>query len=314
MIHHLLTNMVQNIQILSKSGLANTNGIELYYESFGNEADTAIVLIMGLDAQCILWSMNFIEPLVNAGYRVIRFDNRDIGLSTWMNDWRRSNPYTLEDMAMDTVGLLDFLGIEKAHFIGASMGGMITQRLAISHQERVLSITSIMSTAHPLDSESIANFSQKILAKFAPKLIKWVGLNNKWTKHKVTVDGYLATYKFLSGTKYQFDRQHFTELFKYGIETRKGQNPHARFRQFCAVIASGSRLKELDKIKAPALILHGTADKLVPIAHSKKYAPLIKNSKFIELEGIGHEIPKAVIPEVHGYILEHFREGMSDEI
>jgi pimeloyl-ACP methyl ester carboxylesterase len=302
------TNMVQNFEIAFKTGKAKANGIEIYYESFGNDEDQAIVLIMGLDAQCLIWSKYFIEPLVYNGYRVIRFDNRDIGLSTWIDDWHRSKPYTLEDMAKDTVELLDFLGIEKAHFIGASMGGMITQRLAISHAKRVITATFIMSSAYSLDPDAATTIAQKLFLKAAPKLIKWMALPNKWTSHKVTVPTYLATYKFLSGTKYNFDKEYFTELFTYLIEERKGQNPHARYRQLCAVIASGSRLNELEKIECPSLILHGTADKLVPIFHSRKYSKFIKTAKFIELDGIGHEIPRAAIPEVHDYILEHLKK------
>lgn len=296
--------MTQNIEITA-SGKAKTNGIELYYETFGKETDPAVVLIMGLDAQCLLWSAAFVAPLVEAGFQVIRFDNRDIGLSTWIENWKKNKPYTLEDMALDTVGLLDYLGIEKAHFIGASMGGMITQRLAISHSNRVLSITCIMSTAFALDCEVFKSAFRKAFLKVAPTILKYLPVRNRWTHHKTTVDGYLALYKYLAGTKYPFDKAYFTELFTKLVEERKGQNPKARLQQFCAIVASGSRLQELEKITAPALIMHGNADKLVPIMHSKKYAALIKNSKFIELDGIGHEIPRPALSEIQGYILEH---------
>lgn len=296
--------MTQNIEITA-SGKAKTNGIELYYETFGCETDPAILLIMGLDAQCLMWSAAFIAPLVKAGFRVVRFDNRDIGLSTWIENWQKTKPYTLEDMAYDTIGLLDYLKIKKAHIIGASMGGMITQRLAISHAERVLSITCIMSTAFALDSEIFKNPFRKAFLKAAPTILKYLPVRNRWTHHKTTVDGYLALYKYLAGTKYVFDKAYFTDLFTKLIEERKGQNPKARLQQFCAVVASGSRLEELGKITVPALIMHGTADKLVPIFHSQKYAPLIKNSIFIALDGIGHEIPRAALGEVHDYILKH---------
>jgi pimeloyl-ACP methyl ester carboxylesterase len=302
--------MTLNIEITT-SGKAKTNGIELYFETFGKETDPPVVLIMGLDAQCLMWSAAFIEPIVKAGFQVIRFDNRDIGLSTWIENWKKTNPYSLEDMAKDVVGLLDFLKIEKAHFIGASMGGMITQRLAISHAERVLSITCIMSSAYPLDGEVFKNPLRKAFLKAAPTILKYLPVRNRWTHHKTTVDAYLALYKYLAGTKYPFDRPYFTELFTLLIEKRKGQNPKARLQQFCAIVASGSRLNELEKITAPALIMHGNADKLVPIQHSKKYSSLIKNSNFIELDGIGHEIPRAALSEVHGYILKHL---FSDEL
>jgi pimeloyl-ACP methyl ester carboxylesterase len=302
--------MTQNIEILAKKGKANTNGIELYFESFGNDTDPAIVLIMGLDAQCVLWSPAFIEPLVAAGFRVIRFDNRDIGLSTWIENWQKSSPYTLEDMAQDTIGLLDYLGIEQAHFMGASMGGMITQRIAISYPERVLSIICHMSSAHPLDLEVVKGLPKKMFVKMAPLIMKYLPIKTRWTHHKGTVGSYLATYKFLSGTKHKFDREYFRELFTYSILERQGQNPRARLQQFSAVVASGSRLQELHKIEAPALILHGNADKLVPIGHSKKYAKLIKNARFVELDGIGHEIPRAEYENIIPLLLEHLKKGV----
>ena len=147
----------------TQSGKVRSNGIELYYESFGKPSNPAIVLIMGLDAQCVIWSMGFIEPLVKAGYNVVRFDNRDIGLSTWIDDWYRSTPYTLEDMAADTVGLLDALQIKKAHIMGASMGGMIAQRVAISYPERVLSLTSIMSSGYVLNPKATKKLVMKLI-------------------------------------------------------------------------------------------------------------------------------------------------------
>lgn len=299
--------MTQNIEFLAKKGKAPTNGIELYYESFGQETDPAVVLIMGLDAQCVIWSPAFIEPLVQAGLRVIRFDNRDIGLSTWINNWEKTKPYTLEDMAADTIGLLDHLGIEKAHFMGASMGGMITQRIAISYPERVLSIICHMSSAHPLDLDVVESLPKKVFVKMAPFILKYLPIKTRWTHHKGTVGSYLATYKFLSGTKHKFDKEYFRELFTYSILERGGQNPRARLQQFSAVVASGSRLHELHKIKAPALILHGNADKLVPIGHSKKYSKLINSAQFIELDGIGHEIPRAEFANIHPILIGHLK-------
>jgi pimeloyl-ACP methyl ester carboxylesterase len=297
--------MTENIELITKKGKATSNGIEIYYESFGADTKPAVVLIMGLDAQCIMWSEAFILPIVAAGFRVIRFDNRDIGHSTWIKDWKKTQPYTLEDMALDTVGLLDFLQIKKAHFIGASMGGMITQRLAISYPNRVLSITSIMSTGHPLDTTMFKSPARKLFLKMAPTILKYLPVKNRWTSHKITVEAYLALYKYLAGTKYPFDREYFTEMFTKAILERKGQNPKARIQQFCAVVASGSRLNELTKIITPTLVIHGNADKLVPLAHSQKLADSIKNAIFVEMDGVGHEIPRGALPEYHQQIIRH---------
>lgn len=301
--------MTQITNLNSTTGKATTNGIEIFYESFGDTSHPAVVLIMGLDAQCVIWSSTFIAPIVEAGYRVIRFDNRDIGLSTWLDSWSKAKPYTLEDMAKDTIELLDFLSIPKAHIVGASMGGMIAQRLAISHAERVLSLTSIMSSGYMLDPNLITSFSQRNFLRVLPKLIKWAPIPLKHINMKVTVGNYLAVYKYLSGTKYEFDKATFTELFTYAIEERKGQNPKARVQQFCAIVASGSRLNELKKVDVPTLIIHGNADKLVPISHSKKLATIIPNSVYVEMEGIGHEIPRPAIPEYHKHIIENFKKA-----
>jgi pimeloyl-ACP methyl ester carboxylesterase len=301
--------MAQITNLNSTAGKAKVNGIEIFYESFGDISHPPVVLIMGLDAQCVIWSPTFIAPLVEAGYRIIRFDNRDIGHSTWFNNWNKAKPYTLEDMAKDTVGLLDFLSIPKAHLIGASMGGMIAQRLAISHSERVLSLTSIMSSGYALDPHLFTSFSQRNFMKLLPKLIRWAPIPLKHINMKVTVGNYLAVYKYLSGTKYEFDKTAFTELFTYAIEERKGQNPKARVQQFCAIVASGSRLNELKNISKPTLIIHGTADKLVPITHSQKLATIIPNSILVEMEGIGHEIPRPAMPEYHKHIIENFRKA-----
>ena len=285
-----------------------SNGINIYYQAFGMPENPAVLLIMGLDAQCVMWSMPFIEPLVAAGYYVIRFDNRDIGLSTWMNDWHRSRPYTLEDMAKDAVGLLDALQIEKAHIIGASMGGMIAQRIAISHADRVLSLTSIMSTGFALDPKAAGKVYIKFMLWIMPFLVKRVTLKTKLLNIKVDVKSYTATYRSLAGKKYPFNYDYFKALFTYSILERKGQNPRAIMQQYCAIVASGSRLKEMHKINVPTLILHGTDDKLVPPSHAKIYAPLIPKAKMVWMDGVGHEIPLGVLPQVHEEILEHLNK------
>lgn len=281
------------------SGKAATNGIELYYETFGNIENPAILLTMGLDAQCIMYGQDFMMPLVEAGFCVIRYDNRDIGLSTWLNDsWQRNNPYTLHDMAKDAVGLLDFLNIEKAHLIGVSMGGMISQQLTLTYPARVMSLTSIMSSGFSLNPDATQSSRNKVLVRLLPFLSKRIYVKNKLTNHKVSVENYVKTYRTLAGARFPFNEPHFRAVFTEGIEKRKGQNPRARYQQYCAIAASGSRLKELPKIKTPTLIIHGTADPLVPAIHAQIYAPLIPNAKMLWIEGMGHELPKAALPEI----------------
>lgn len=292
--------------LINQSGKAPVNGIEIYYETFGEKQNPAILLIMGLDAQCVIYGENVIEPLVEAGFYVIRFDNRDIGLSTWMNDsWHRSRPYSLEDMAKDSVELLDFLQIKQAHLIGVSMGGMIAQHIAIDFPDKVLSLTSIMSSGYALNPKIATKFSHKILLKALPFLIRRIYVKNKYSDHKITVGSYVATYRLLRGKRFPFDEAYFREVFTQSIEYRKGQNQRARYQQFCAIVASGSRLKKLPQIKAPTLVIHGTADPLVNPKHAEIYAPLIPNSKLLMVEGMGHELPKGALAEVLPEIIKH---------
>lgn len=289
---------------LHQQGKVPSNGLEIYHQAFGNPQNPAILLTMGLDAQCTIWSPSFINPLVEAGFYVIRYDNRDIGLSTWLEDWQRSNPYSLEDMAKDAIGLLDNLGIEKVHVVGASMGGMISQRLAISYPERVLSLTSIMSSGYSFQVSVQPTLVGMFQAAVIPFLVRNVEIKTKFTHFDVTVGNYLSVYKRLAGTAYPFQEAYFKELFHYNIVERKGQNPKAKIQQLSAIIASGSRLRELPQIKAPTLVLHGTADTLVPPVHAKTYAPYIPEHKLVWLEGVGHEIPRAIIPKVHQEMFE----------
>ncbi len=296
--------------IYTQAGKAPVNGIEIYYETFGNAKNSAILLIMGLDAQCLMWSELIIKPLVEAGYYVVRFDNRDIGLSTWMNDsWNKKKPYTLEDMAQDSIELLDFLNIKDAHIMGVSMGGMIAQRMGISYPERVKSLALIMTSGYSLDLKVAPNFREKIFRVSLPFLLKNVKLKNKYFMKEATVSSYLALYKYLAGKRFPFREDFFRELFTYTIEVRKGQNPKARFQQFCALVASGSRLKELYKIKAPTLVLHGTDDKLVPHIHAKTYAPLIPQAKVVWMEDVGHELPLGILPEILPEFFELFKQA-----
>jgi pimeloyl-ACP methyl ester carboxylesterase len=288
------------------AGKAPCNNIEIYFETFGNQQNPAIVLIMGLDAQSIMFTSDFIGPLVEAGYYVIRFDNRDIGLSTWLNDnWHRKRPYTLEDMAKDTIDLMDYLSITKAHIIGVSMGGMIAQRMAISYAERVLCLVSIMSSGFILDPKTVPFFRGRPFVRLIPFFLRNFTVKSKLVFPPVTVENYVKTYRRLNGKTFPFNQHHLQTIFTEGIEKRKGQNPRARFQQFCGIAASGSRLHELPKIKAPTLVIHGTEDPLIPPVHATIYAPKIPNAKMLWVEGMGHQLPRPVLETVMPAIIEH---------
>lgn len=295
------------------AGKAPCNNIEIYFETFGQKHNPAILLIMGLDAQSILFTKEFIEPLVEAGYYVIRFDNRDIGLSTWMNDgWHRKQPYTLEDMAKDSIELLDYLSIAKAHIIGVSMGGMIAQRIAISYPERILCLVSIMSSGFALDHEAVPLLIGRPLVRLVPFFLRNLSINSRLVFPRVTVENYMKTYRRLNGKAFPLNHTQLRNIFVEGIEQRKGQNPKAIFQQFCAIVASGSRLNELSKINAPTLVIHGTKDPLIWPIHATIYAPKIPNAKMLWIEGMGHQMPRPVLDIVLPAIIEHLKTNTPD--
>lgn len=293
------------------AGKAPCNNIEIYFETFGQKQNPAIVLIMGLDAQSIMFTTDFIEPLVGAGYYVIRFDNRDIGLSTWLNDsWHRRKPYTLEDMAKDTIDLLDYLSISQAHILGVSMGGMIAQRIAISYANRVLSLVSIMSSGYILDPKTVPFLKGRPFFPLIPFFLRNFNFKSKIIFPPVTVESYVSTYRRLNGKTFPFNHNHLRNMFTEAIVNRKGQNPRARFQQFCGIAASGSRLHELANIKAPTLVVHGTEDPLIPPVHATIYAPKIPNAKMLWVKGMGHQLPKPVLETVMPAIIAHLSSSI----
>ncbi len=287
-----------------EKGSAPGSGVRIYYETFGNPGDPVALLITGMDDQCTSWAPYFIQPIVEAGYRVVRFDNRDCGLSAWMDNWEDKDPYTLEDMALDALGVLDTLGIERAHLIGASMGGMIAQRIAVRFPARTLSLISIASSGFALDpdpelqpahnAEKVAKACESLRARY-PNYLYDPG---------ETVEYRLEAMKLFQGSRFPFEERRQRRVQEENVLERKGFNPMANLRQLAAVLASGSILEELGKITVPTLVLHGTEDPLIPASHAEKYAALIPNARLVWMEGVGHELPEGVMGQVHAEILD----------
>ena len=270
------------------------NKIELEYESFGREADPAILLIMGLGGHLTRWNLELCDLLVARGYRVIRFDNRDCGLSTHFSDAPVPDlralqngqpvtlPYTLDDLVADSVGLLDALGIQQAHVAGASMGGAIAQLAAANYPERVISLTSIMSSsgnpALPAPTPAAAT------ALFAP-------LPRQRDRESIVADS-IARYETLESPAYPTDRGRLRQLF--ADEYERNFDPRGVARQLAALIANGDRRSLLQTITAPSVVLHGAADQLIPVACGEDVARNIPNAKFCIIDGMGHDFPVAL--------------------
>jgi len=287
--------------------IARANGIDICYEIFGDPAAPPLLLIMGLGAQMVIWDDAFCERLAARGFRVIRFDNRDIGQSGKLHGGRRltpfellklrffhipvAAPYRLLDMARDTVGLMDALDIKSAHLVGASMGGMIAQEIALSFPQRVRSLTSIMSTTGnpriPPPSREVA----MLLMAPPPK-----------TKDEY-IERFQKTWKTLRVGSFPEDEARDVALAERCFA--RGLNPAGVGRQLRAILASGSRKPRLHLVTAPTLVIHGKVDPLVHPTAGKDTAESIPNAKLLMIEGMGHAIPIPMWPQIIGAIAEH---------
>ena len=273
---------------------AASNGLQLCYDTFGTPTDPPIVLVMGLAAQMILWEDDFCRELAARGFWVIRFDNRDIGKSTKFSDSRTPRTlelllsrigrrvirpvYRLRDMALDTLGLMDALGIAKAHLVGASMGGMIVQEIAMLAPQRLISLTSIMSSTGDPKLPTAEPDALAALMKPTP------------LARDAYLARYVATWSVLSGSHFPFDAEHTRRQGEAAFA--RGINPPGVARQMQAIIASGNRTRGLGKVRVPALVIHGSADPLVPPEAGRATARAIPGAKLVIIEGMGHSLPR----------------------
>ena len=287
--------------------IARANGIDICYEIFGDPKAQPMLLIMGLGAQMVLWDDDFCEQLAARSFRVIRFDNRDIGQSSKLTGGTRLSPlellklrflkipvaapYKLTDMARDTTGLMDVLGIRSAHLVGASMGGMIAQEIAISDAERVRSLTSIMSTTGNPKVPPPTREAAALLMAPPPA-----------TKEEYLVR-FAQTWKLLRVGSFPEDeaRDHARAERIYA----RGLNPAGVGRQLRAILASGNRKERLRQVKAPTLVIHGTVDPLVRPEGGKDTAASIPGAKLLMIEGMGHAIPVPMWPRIIDAIATH---------
>jgi pimeloyl-ACP methyl ester carboxylesterase len=279
-------------------------GVSLCYETFGDRAEAPIVLIMGLATQMIAWHEEFCEQLADRGFYVVRFDNRDIGRSTHFDFRpptmgqmvrRRVSPeqYSLSDMAEDTANLLRELEISPAHVVGVSMGGMIGQVLAADHPEAVRSLVSIMSTT------GSRWHGQPALAVYRYLLRPLPHDRDAYIQRSAEIFGLVGS------TGFPRDEQYVRE--RAGRSFDRGFDVHAGGRQLGAIIASGDRTNALGRIKAPTLVIHGTVDKMIRPSGGKATAKAIPGARLMMIEGMGHDLPRGVWPQMLDAIAEHAR-------
>lgn len=275
------------------------NGISIEYDEFGDPDSPPLLLIMGLGGQMVAWDETLCNQLAGRGFRVIRFDNRDTGLSTKFDDIcpqpaqlivahlqgkSVEPPYTLDDMAQDTIGLLQALAIPSAHLVGASMGGMIAQTLAIQHPQCARTLTSIMSTTSRPGLPQAKPEVHAILMQPVP------------TEYNARIDHAVVIWRALAGPGFEFDEARVRERAALAYE--RDPEPTGTARQLLAIMTASSRKDALRSLTIPTLVIHGDADPLIPIAGGFDTAEAIPGAEMIVIEGMGHELPEATWPRI----------------
>ncbi len=271
---------------------ALNDDVELYYETFGFAADPALLLVNGLGSQCINYRAEWCERFVAAGFFVIRFDNRDVGLSTGFDAAGVTAAYTLEDMAADALAVLDAADVDRAHVLGLSMGGMIVQQLAIGHAARVRSVTSMMSTTGDPD-----------VGLPAPEALEHVLAPSPEDR-----EGYLA-HQLTSirtwGSPAAFDEDWIR--LTNGEAYDRAFRPAGQARQILALRSAPSRTEALGGVQVPFLVLHGDQDRLVDPSGGRRTAEVVPGARFELIEGLGHDYPPAYWDVIVDHVAVHAR-------
>jgi pimeloyl-ACP methyl ester carboxylesterase len=287
------------------------NGIELAYETHGDDSAPPVLLIMGLGGQLTMWPDQLIDDLVGGGYRVIRFDNRDIGLSHQHKGEKppkiirqiilrrlgikQKTPFTLLDMANDTMGLMEALELDSAHVVGISMGGMIGQHVAALAPERVQSFTALMTTTgNPKLPKPGRDVMQAMIRRGPPPA----------TRGEI-IDASVAAFGVIGTPGEDHNQNGMRDRITVSYD--RSYNPMGVARQMAAIVSGGDFRDYTKRVKAPTLVIHGSADPLVPIEGGRDIAKLVPGAKMEVIHGMGHDVPPRFLPEITAHMLTHFR-------
>jgi pimeloyl-ACP methyl ester carboxylesterase len=265
------------------AGFVDINGVRLWYEELGRPDGVPVLLVMGRGASVVWWPPELIQGLVGAGYRVVQFDNRDTGLSSYV-DWAIA-PYGIEDMAGDAMGVLDGVGIDAAHLVGVSMGGMVAQVAALQYPDRVRSLTLISTSPGP--DPRLSSGDDSVFA----------GLDRPVETEEDIAQLQVDVCRAVAGSRFEFDEQHYRDII--AADLARGVNP--------AVIApsASSRIDELARIQVPTLVVHGTEDPVYPYDHAEVLARGIATATLVRWEGVGHVQPPQLVPELTRLVIQH---------
>lgn len=313
--------LVPGEKIVTESGIqwegifvqVTANDIAIEIEDHGSKDDPAILLIMGYTAQLVFWPDELVEALVGAGFRVIRYDNRDVGLShkfdgtkvphpIWqllVKRFRKNKqmaPYTLEDMAADAIGVLDVLEIDKAHIVGASMGGMIAQIVGAEYPDRVLSLVPVMTSTN---NPKLPGPDKKV------RKMLWKSARNRPDTPEEAVPATMGFFEVIAADTSAEHMADVEALIRTSVE--RSFYPEGPKRQMAAIIDSGDLRRFDAKITAPTLVIHGAADPLIPPAGGEDVAANIAGARYETIPGMGHDLPRNLLPQVTQLIVEHCR-------
>ena len=288
--------------------MAPANGLSIAYQEFGDPTNETVLLVMGLGAQLIHWNDDFVERLVKEGFHVVRFDNRDIGLSEKLYDagqpgfftmlryqlgWDLKAPYDLSDMAADAMGLLDYLGVKEAHVAGISMGGMISQIMASEYPDRIKSLASIMSTS---SAEHLPEGPHEVELRDRSDLTRAEAIEQiaEISKAIYAKEGDRTQDDWLKIAARSYDRSHYDQGFA---------------RQVWAILQSGDRVQLLQELTVPTVVIHGTLDPLLPIEHGRHTAELVPDALWVELEDMGHYMAEEHHARVVSAVVNNIRRA-----
>lgn len=296
--------------VQGKSGFATSGEINIWYECIAppGEIKGTVMLLSSMGGEGLFWPRAFVRSFLDAGYSVIRYDHRGVGMSDWIEGWDRKHPYTLVDMAGDAVAVLDALSIERAHLVGLSLGGMVAQELAIHYPGRVASMTLMMTSAYAPDPDIPGLTTQTVLRSVISGLpllrYRILGGERNLIRERIA-----KMQQFLDPS--DLDIREMATMVLYGLRKRRGLNLGALLQHQAAVSVTPPHFEALQRLSIPALIIHGTEDEIIPFEHGNKLATILPDARTIWLEGVGHVFPPPRLPELTVEIIAHIEKSSS---